>query len=373
MMKRLFVLLFCLVNFISFSNAASKKISGEYYVELQSDRINSVKGTNTNSKKVTNTFIEAKSQINLNLKDYLDINTSWSLHQVKSSLENQGGFFKNEAIILEGLNLKFSNDEAELIIGKYNPNFALLWSKKLNSSIWGTDYAEEYQLVGKLGAKINAKINLEDYGNHIITVSSFFNDETGLEDTIITKSERGNGNIGQAGNSRGLSSYSLNIFGNNFYDYEGLFYNLSYQNVSPGNSSQKKDDQNGYSLTFGIDKYMLYNLKILPVIEYVKINNFNSVNYRFGPDFGDSQLPGNYEYLNMLLTLGYQSWAINLNRLTKDISTEIEKYKSNQNEISIAYKFANNLNFALGRKSSKNINDEQIVTFGAKLSLQRKF
>ncbi len=373
MIKNLSILLTFLSLIILPYNIEAKKISGEYYIELQTDRINGVKNSDSNIKKSNNTFIETRSEISLNLKDYLDVNSSWSIHQIKGNQDRQDGFFKNQAIILEELNLKFTNEEAELLVGKYNPNFALLWNEKLHSSIWGSDYAEEYELVGKLGVKVNAKINLEDYGQHIITLSSFFNDETGLEDTIITKSNKRNGTIGQAGNSRGLSSYSLNIFGDNLYDYEGFFYNLSYHTINPGNVIENKSDQKGIAITLGADKYMLYNLKILPIIEYVKINNFNSINYRFGPDFGDNNLPGNYKYLTLMLQLGYQNWSANINKLTKDISYENKNYKSNQNEISIGYKFDNDLNFIIGRKSSTNIDEDEVITFGAKLSLQRKF
>jgi len=369
---------FIVFSLFSFSALAETypNIKGDYWIKLQTDRIsdysdsNSI--TNDSDLKSSDTFIEAKPRFELNFKDYLALQTSWVLLNVKAP-ERVGSdrAFDDQGLVLEELFLNFKQDDAEFSVGKINPNFGLAWNEDFESGIWGADYGDEYRIVGRLGLEIKAKLDLEDYGHHIVSVNSFFNDETGLEEAIFTRRDNVSSSKGQAGNSGGLSSYTLSFSGKDFYNLPGLFYEFSYRNLDAGKGAGDVSDEEGYSL--GVGSYHDFgDLRVVPFIEYAKINNFNSINNRFGPEFGDNSLPGDYEYLSMMLTLNFRNWSLHMNRLEKDYDYEI-KSGSNQMEYSVSYEFKNGVSLSLGRKDEEDSSAVEQTTLGAMLYLKRSF
>ncbi len=373
--------LYLALAFSVFTNsalAATKypNVTGDYWAELSYDTVTSFSDTDPNTNdgdgKSADFYLEANPTFRLNFNKNITLQTAWLLYNPKSPTFGDDRYLDDQGGVLEELFLKIHDEDAEFIIGRIRPEFGMLWDENLNTGIFGSFNGDEYLLEGKLGAGFKVKFSLEDYGNHILSFNSFFNDDTGLNDSFLSRRDTYRGDIGRAGDTSSFSSYAINLQGNNFYDVEGLFYNLSYRNVDAGSSSSGVDDEEGYALTLGITKPFLDQLNFTPIIEYAEIFNFNSTNNRFGPEFGDVNLQGDYEYLSIILALTYKNWSFNFNRLHKDFDADVNGGED-LTELSARYQFKNNLGLSLGTIDQDNSTGVERTTLAIQLDYSKNF
>ena len=150
-----------------------------------------------------------------------------------------------------------------------------------------------------------------------------------------------------------------------------FFYNISYRNIDAGNTLANISDESGYSFSIG-NKNNFSSLNIFTFAEYSNIQNFNSTNDRFGPEFSDNIVAANYEYLTLITSFKYQNWSLNLNRLTKDVDVT-GLSNANQNELSVGYDINDNLVLTLGRKYEKDSSNVRKSSFGLMLYSSKDF
>ena len=373
---RFFVFCYFLISNQLFAKSYPN-IEGKYWFKLQLDKDISYKdnddNTIDNSMKYSNYFLEYSPKFKLNLNSRSSIINKWSLQSLKSpDNDKKNSFFNDEGIILNELYYHYEKDDLALSVGKYEPDFALAYDEYFNSGIWGSDYADEYRVQNKLGIRLNAKINLDDYGNHIISLNSFYNDDTELSQTMLTRRRLVVQDVGKAGSAKSLSSYILAIRGKDIYNMPNFFYNIAYRNIDAGNTALPISDESGYAISLGNSQEFFNALNLFTFVEYSKINNFNSTNDRFGPEFFALNLPGNYKYLTLMLAVKYQNWSINFNKLTKDIAIA-GLNKAQQDEISLTYAIKDNLAVSIGRKYEKDNNLTKKSSFGLMLFNSKSF
>ncbi|MBT5827624.1 MAG: hypothetical protein HOH73_01955 [Alphaproteobacteria bacterium] len=372
-------LVLALINFIAYSQASADNypnLEGDYWLKLQLNKDISYKDSDNstidNSMKYSNYFLEYSPEFKLNLTNRSSFINKWSFLNLKSPNEDkQNIFFEDEGLVLNKLYYKFEQDDLFFLIGKFEPNYALGHDEKLNSAIWGSDYADEYRLQNKLGVGLSAKINLDNYGKHLISINSFYNDDTDLSESTITRRDLTLGDAGKAGNTDSLSSYTLSLSGKDIYNIPEFFYNISYRNIDAGNTLANISDESGYSFSIG-NKNNFSSLNIFTFAEYSNIQNFNSTNDRFGPEFSDNIVAANYEYLTLITSFKYQNWSLNLNRLTKDVDVT-GLSNANQNELSVGYDINDNLVLTLGRKYEKDSSNVRKSSFGLMLYSSKDF
>ena len=355
---------FLFIIFIVSSNALAEDsfLSGSLNSNLQYEKISP---ENSNRDTTSDTFIESELHLDFKLSDNISIITEWLLYNVRD-IENENRFLEDEGIVVRDIALKFHNEDAEFWIGKISPKFGALWDNKtVNFGIWGDDFSDNYRIEGKIGLSVKSKILLDDYGTHELEVSTFKTDDSSLNDSLLTNRNISNNNVGN--NAPDIfSSYSVNLFGSEFYEAEGFFYNVSYRKLE---SETGNNDEQGISLGLGFEYNLTDDFKLKPSIEYANISNFNSVNNRFNLELSDGEiLPNDYEYFSFLFSLEYSSWAINYNNLTRNS----EIFNDSQEEFSVFYNFTKDLYIGLGRKDAKLL-DEKEDSVGFIFGLNKSF
>jgi hypothetical protein len=365
-----YFLIFCLF-FASASFAKEPLMEGSLNGRVQFDMIDADQGNSA-----SDLFTEIDSKFKLNFKDYFQLNSSWLFYNVQGQGEDDR-FFDDQGLVLRDLYFKIHGDDAEFLFGKVSPEFGLGWNpSKVAIGIWGDEFADDYRVVGKLGAGVKAKLDIEDYGNHVVSLYSFGNDDTDLNDSAFTRRDIDSPTEGQAGGRGSFSSYTVNIYGDDIYAMPGFFYNLSYRNLSSGITNIK--DEEGYSVGLGFNYDVTSNFVLKPFIEFTDIKDFNSVNNRFNLEFNEGRnLPGDYEYLNLAFAAEYKKWGAYVNHIKRDMDSTLNSNLTSsdeQTEYSFKYSFTDNVNVSVGRKRSDVLGvDSQTtgISVGFKLGANR--
>ena len=367
-----------LISFASFNAAAKFEISGQNKLDIYLEDVSSYKEPNSNISdsqyETSDVYMEFEPSYKLKFNDNFSLNSSWRFIALKPADLGENRIFDDHGIVIEELYANFSDDQAELYIGKFNPQFGMAWDYKINSGIWGDKAGEEYQIVAKLGLGVKAKINTADYGNHVFNISTFFNDDSRLNNAILTRRKLKSGNLGQAGNTNSLSSYVINISGDNIdINYIPLYYNISYRNIDAGNVSGAIDDEEGFSLGLGLSYEITDGIIFKPFVEYAEIDNFNSSNNKFGVEFGEQQLGKKHSYISILNTLILKDWALNYHYINKDIDTSDADSGFDMQEFSVSYNINENVKFSLGSKKQDNDNGIEFNTASAVVGFSNEF
>jgi len=345
-------LLFSAVIFLSFFTSAQAKetsqypnISGNVLTQFQTDRI--VSG-NQKGIPSTNAFLYVESNVSLNIDSNWSVKTDWRM-QPNDTLttrdpvyperyrtilsRNRGLNISDEGLIIEELKLQFQNEDLKFVAGKFDPTFGTVFNKSKRMGIFTAQFAEDYNLREKIGAGITAL--LEDSK---ITFNSFFNDTTGLSSSALNNRGRASRNDGVAGNTGTLSSYSISADGSNLFGYENWFYNVGYRSLDAD-----KTRETG----FVVGSEYLYKLSsltsIIPLAEVVRINNFTGASGRTAT------------YTTLSLIGKYSSWTASITHLTRNItmSQAIPKSTDKQLQLSVGYKFTNNITLDVTRATIK--------------------
>ena len=353
-------LLFSFFSFKIYAQDDKLAISGNLYSTLNAERFSS----DNNNNDGRDIYAEANAKFKVKINDYVDLKTSWWFLNVKAK-NQKNRFFDDQGLLLEELLLDIHDDMAGIYLGKFNPKFAIGWDYNLNHGIWSNDFAYEYQLVGKLGAGIRGEIDLEDKGVHIFNFAGFYNDHSKLNDTIFSKRDQIVGEYGKSSDNSALSSYIINLYGKDIDLLPSLFYNISYRDLH--------SNETGYSFALGGEYHIGYNLKLEPFIEFVKIDNFNSANNRFGYEFGDTALPADYEYRIFIFPVSYDRWGFTYAHLYKDVTVDTGNFDVKQQEFSFSYNISDSLKIELGRKKEDYSNQSDVTTIGSAITYNKKF
>ena len=335
-------------------------ISGNLYSTLNAERFSS----DNNDNDGRDIYAEANAKFKVKINDYIDLKTSWWFLNVKAK-SKKNRLFDDEALLLEELLIDVHDDMAGIYLGKFNPKFAIAWDYNLNHGIWSNDFAWEYQLVGKLGAGIRGNLDLEEKGMHKFNFAGFYNDHSKLNDTIFSKRDQVIGDYGKSSDNSSLSSYIINLYGKDMEILPSLFYNISYRDLN--------SNETGYSFALGGEYHIGSNLKLEPFVEFVKIDNFNSTNNRFGYEFGDISLPADYEYRTIIVPINIDRWGFTYSHLYKDVTIDTGNFDIKQQEFSFSYNISDNLKVELGRKKEDFSNQSDVTTIGSVITYNKEF
>jgi hypothetical protein len=170
-------------------------------------------------------------------------------------------FFGDLGIYVETLYGQFENDRFMVLAGKYSPSFGLAWDA--TPGLFGTDFAETYELSEKIGAAAAFKFGSGTAGSHTLQGNIFFADTTILSNSLFTERRQNDVNFGGASNTEQLDSFSITLSGDSIAALPGLAYTLGYSHQAAGTGDV--DDENGY--VFGLTKnYELGNGQTIDLV-----------------------------------------------------------------------------------------------------------
>jgi hypothetical protein len=298
-------------------------------------------------------YKEYKSKLKLNLK--AKITKKLSLNSViktsdmdqysedtkrAAAIPNSGTrSFENEGAYLEKLYLKYQYDNLEFSLGKNTLNFGQAW--KRSNYIWILNKASKYYRFAEKFAFKTAIMSGNENGNgqYKFTLSSYFNDNKYLENSLITKRDYIDNYTINVGNDKSLfASYSSTLDINyNFGNQEKLSYHFGYVksaiNDRQSNIARSKiSDQKSYVANINYQIPITENILSRVFIEYAHLDNYK------GNKLKDINLLTKYLMLNL-----YQNYYLTY-IISKVQYQEIGTNGEDEivDEISLGYQFPKN-------------------------------
>lgn len=157
-------------------------------------------------------------------------------------------YFKDTGLYVSTLNLQADVGSATMLAGKFHPNFGRAWDN--TPGIFGTYFAEDYELTEMVGAGGSYRFSAGGAGTHVLGGAIFYSDNSILSDSIFTS--RGQLDIADGGlaNTGRLDSFTISLDGSDFAAMPGLSYHAAYRRLSAGVTEDL--DENGF--VFGLAK-----------------------------------------------------------------------------------------------------------------------
>lgn len=323
-------------------------ISGQVLTEFKADRVTSTKKTGVPQN---NAYINIEPDINLNFNENWSVRTGlriWpSLTQNRDPLhpertrtllgDNRGFNQDDTSLIVEELKAQFQNDDMKFYAGKFNPTFATMYRKTKRIGVFLTDWTEDYELREKIG--LGGAAILEDSE---INVSTFFNDTSGLSNSALRRRGKENTDDGIAGNTSTISSYTATWEGRKLLGVENLYYNVGYRSLGVKSNGHNKREK-GYTAHLEYLHKVGSDTSIIPLFEFVKINNFTGLSNR------------DAKYLTLGVVGKYSAWTASATQLFRNINHDYDNQKNHdrQFQLTIGYKFKNNISVDLSRAHIK--------------------
>lgn len=274
-------------------NESFPNISGEILIEVQNDWTFESEDP---SAEINDLFTTTEPFFSLNLMKGLSIQAGLVLEPVLDPGPSEDRVFEDHGLFAEVLSVNYETDRFSLVGGKFTPNFGIAWDAA--PGIYGVDFAEDYELVERIGFGGGVSLPATSVGSHTLSASTFFLDTSVLSRSAITG--RGQTSIGDGGpsNTGSLSSFAVALDGGEFPGLEGLRYHLAFAHQESGVGGSA--DERGYVI--GVEHAVALgdDLELAPVFEYAFLNNSGGV---AGTDT---------HYVTLGGSLGLDAWSLNL-------------------------------------------------------------
>lgn len=253
-------------------------LSGEIEIELQVDR---VYDPPAGARRRTTGFAEIEMGLGLALTEALSISSTF---KIEPRREHAGSaLFRSEGGVVEELFLRYAKDDFSVLGGKFSPGFGIAWDAA--PGIYGSEFAEDYELTERLGGGIAYNLDAETLGKHRIGLNVFTLDTTLLSESIGSRPVFGAEGTerpgrfrrwqGGAGNTGSLDSVSVTLDGSEVQALWGLSYHLGYRHQPKGVDGVA--DEKGYAAALKYDFEIDWDTKLTPLVEYVELRKFGGL------------------------------------------------------------------------------------------------
>jgi hypothetical protein len=198
------------------------------------------------ANEIEDAFAEAALAITLGLTPIFSVNIGLTLERTTDAAGGGDVYFENIGLYADTLNLQADIGAFTFYGGKFGPSFGTAWDITLG--VYGTDFAEDYELSEQLGFGAAYTLETITAGNYTLGANIFAIDTTFLSESVFDN--RGHTRLadGGAGNTEKLNNVSITLDAGDFPDVEGLSFNLGYRHLAKGVDSIS--DENGY--VFGV-------------------------------------------------------------------------------------------------------------------------
>ena len=323
-------------------------ITGNVLFQIEADRVLSSQKTGVSPN---NAFVYIEPNFGLNFNKNWSVKTDWRIQpnqvlttrdpehpeRYRTFLAQNRGVTLDNGLIIEEIKLQFQNEDMRFVAGKFDPTFGTAYNKAKRIGVFTSQFAEDYNLREKIGGSMTALLEKSK-----ITVNSFFNDTTGLSGSALGNRQKASTRTGIAGSTNTLASYSVSMDGKDFFGIEDWTYNLGFKSLSvvrlPGRQREK-----GY--VFGSEYlYHIGDTAVIPFMEIVKISSLSGEQGR------------NATYTTTALIGKYSSWTGSISYLARTIKSHQSSEgikKSDQLQLSVGYKFTNNITLDATRSNMK--------------------
>ncbi len=318
------------------------KISNKLIADINfDDNYASTSKQNEYHQLQTNIRFVSKLDLNKNffIRSFIRLSESSQAAETarrNASLNGSGDrSFENLGLTLEELVVGFKEDHFGIVAGKFNLNFGTVWQQSFG--IWYADIAKQYRQREKLGMRANYNFGGDqNYGSHILTLSTFTNDRKNFDNALINKRDSVSKQSGTPGDTRSLfDSYCASLNSKwKLNKKDEITYHISYINLGVNERASpiigaKISDQKGLANAISYKSIISDNFGFNVFAEYTEIKNLG----------GNSTI--NEKYLTTSATAEfYQQFNFTLARANqKNITVSNNGFESTLLEASVGYGF----------------------------------
>ncbi len=251
-------------------------LSGSISVEVQNDWIYDA-DDDTDHNELTTTI---EPSIVLGLTPGLSLNLGLTLESVRDGLPGEDRTFDDHGLYVNELTLLYETDRFSVYGGKFTPNFGIAWDA--TPGLYGTDFAEDYELSERLGFGGSVTVLQGRYGTHVVSASAFMADTSFLAETAFTDRDRPRRWKGGPSNTGSLESLAVALDGSEFEGIPGLRYHVALVNQETnrllddqGNVTEGDGvaDENGFVVALEHAIAVSDDLTLTPLIEWARFHD----------------------------------------------------------------------------------------------------
>jgi hypothetical protein len=160
-------------------------------------------------------------------------------------------YFGDEGLYVEDLFGQYETGGFSVKGGKFTADFGRAWD--IAPGIYGTDFAENYELSERIGIGAAYTFETANFGKHTLSASTFFRDTSVLSESAFTNRGRTRLEDGGPSNTEALESFAIalnggdfpkTLFGDTFpgkSPVDGLTYQLAMVSQAAGDGSDSRE------------------------------------------------------------------------------------------------------------------------------------
>ena len=214
-------------------------IDGTILFEVQNDH---AFDSDDPSAEINDLFATVEAALGLNFNEIFSVQSLFVLEPVLDPRPFDDRYFEDHGLFVEELYFQAQFENYRFFVGKFDATFGTAWDAA--PGIYGVDFAEDYELVERIGGGGEVAFEGTRAGDVTFTGSVFFTDTSVLSESAFTNRGRTRIAAGGASNTESLESFSITVDGENVPGLEDLTYHLGYRHQSAGRGDV--DDEDGF-------------------------------------------------------------------------------------------------------------------------------
>ncbi len=237
----------------------------------------------------------------------------------------------------ETLFVEYAAGALTLYAGKINPPFGVGWD--LAPGLYGTDFAEDYELIERIGFGGSVTMGGEGIGVHVLGASAFFLDTSVLSQSLIEDRGGVDRSDGGPSNTGDPASFALTLDGGKLPGLPGLSYHAAVSRQERGRGDVA--DEMGYAFALYGEFPLRDGATLAPIVELVR-----QVNDEAGLD--------DVTYVTAGVALLGGPWSIAFSGTLRAIdAASAPDSDDSLLQVSVGYDFRNGLSVELGYKATE--------------------
>jgi len=215
----------------------------------------------------------------LNIGKYFSLNGALKMDQVRTVSKSSA--FRAEGLRVSELYATVYLDPVRIYGGKIHPRFGKAWD--VTPGLYGTDFAEDYELEEKLGLGIAYDLRSPTFGRHSLTFETFIEDTSFLSNSVfsrprITDSDvirpkhlrRRDGGVGNTGQL--FDNFTVTLDGSKIPELRGFSYNLGFERRR-GSKVGGEPTEHGFVAGFEWEILLTSRITMTPQVEFAYQRN----------------------------------------------------------------------------------------------------
>ncbi len=297
--------------------------------ELQADRLLM---PDDSAATPLNVYATVEQGLTLILPSDFSINSGFVLEQVNDPSPPNASIFEQQGVFVEELFIQWAPEPFAIRVGKYNPTFGRAWD--VTPGVYGTEFAEDYELTERLGAAVEATLVTKSLGTHVLTGNMFFADTTALSGSAFTHRGQLSLDDGGLSNTEEPTSIAVTVDGEGLFGVEGLGYTSGYRYQD----NQSGSGEHGVVIGVLYEKDIDEDITASTILEAAHFVDFD----------GAREVDATYATIG--IGLEYMGYTASSSYSGRFIDDPVRNLNDSVAQVSIGYGFDNGLGLEAGYK-----------------------